>query len=118
SEQLQQRVFSTDFIGLVMLMALIFFSIYIMEKEVRKSFVLKRRVRYKGTVVTHEQKKAEQLLLNILPSQTAQKLKENDKDGKSGFLADSFKEVLLLDFMSVCINIRLGILYVCESVGS
>jgi class 3 adenylate cyclase len=61
-----------------------------MEREIRKTFVLKRRVRYKGVVITHEQKKSEQLLLNILPATIATKLKD---DTKETFIAESYKEV-------------------------
>lgn len=126
-EHLKAAIFSTDFIGLVMLLFLILFSIYIMEKEVRKSFVLKRRVRYKGTVLTHEQKKAEQLLLNILPAPTAEKLKEisSSQRGLTNlFIADSHKEVhfykhLLETPSSIhcdeCIEMCIGWMHVCES---
>lgn len=60
-----------------------------MQQELRKTFVLKRRVRYKGVIITHEQKKSEQLLLNILPAPISQKLKN---DSGETFIAESYKE--------------------------
>lgn len=86
--QMKNSIFTSDYFGLIMLVLLIFFSKYRMEREVRKTFVLKRRVRYKGVVITHEQKKSEQLLLNILPAPIAQKLKEDSET----YIADSYKE--------------------------
>lgn len=89
SSPLRTFTVSTDSIGLIMIIGLIIFSKYRMESEIRKTFVLKRRVRYKGVVITHEQKKSEQLLLNILPGPIAQRLKESSMET---FIAESYKE--------------------------
>ena len=92
SPALKQFTYNSDYIGLLMLIALILFSKYRMENEIRKTFVLKRRVRFKGVMITQEQKKSEQLLLNILPAPIAKKLMETTSSDKN-FIAESYKEV-------------------------
>jgi class 3 adenylate cyclase len=68
---------------------------FVYEKNQRNQFILNRTIRYQKAIIEEERKKSDELLLNILPQNTAEELKASGKSEPKLFKSAT---LLLSDF--------------------
>ncbi|GAM23266.1 hypothetical protein SAMD00019534_064410 [Acytostelium subglobosum LB1] len=100
STSLPEHIFLTDYIGIVLIPLIQLCSSYGMKLLLRKAWVIKSNVKFKGLIIQKEREKSSKLLENILPTSISEKLLAREGRGRGNgngmLIAQNYSHVAIM----------------------
>ncbi|EFA84667.1 adenylyl cyclase [Heterostelium album PN500] len=97
SPSLTQHLYGTDYMGIIIVLIIQICSSYGMKLGMRRAWVIKSKVKYKGLILQKERERSSRLLGNILPTSISERLmKEGKGKGNGMLIAQKYSHVAIM----------------------